>query len=237
MNIKIDIEGIVTNAVSKALSYDNVSVLVERMVDYTVKEAIEQSLRRHSEFGRAVSKHVEQVVKFDATLLSEHEGPKFTHAIGQIIRAKVAALNNDAMKRAIEPMLDEILKPMPQVMKLSDLVKIAVDDWSDDCGEPREGRPTVIVERKEGILSDYFQIYLDKEHKSRSSGCGYALRCNQVGEVYSMRIYGTEIKNSLFAGPFYHFDALLFQLYTNKVRIEVDTTDFSDVYYHGQEDD
>src|SRR5574343_67600 len=226
-----DLDGIITKAVRDALEPEHLHGVIQKTVAETIDYAITSALSRHSTFGRDVAKYLEDVCRFDAAVLDNEQGAKTTHALGQFVRARIAKLNDEKMAQAVGGMLDAILQPLPPVMKLSEIVQQAVSDWSDNYGEARQGQPTVIVDDAGGVVQGYWHIYLDPEHGKHKYSCSVKFDINATGDVYKMYVSGENIGKTMFAGPHYGFEQLLFQLYTNKVKIEVDKTMFHDVYY------
>ena len=240
MQININLENTVAAALEKALSPDTVRTKVEEAVAKVVDKAISDAFSTYGDFSTTVKKSVAELLPHSVDI----EGAaNFNHAINQAITTRLKQVNDERIQQAIEPMLEELFKPAPAEVTLSALIETALASWRSEYERKGSRKPYVLVEKTTGIVAGYHHIFIDPDGSKASeySFSKYKARVqidvNDKGEVYGLKISGSDIRNMIFAGPFFNFDRHLFQLYTQKTRLIVDCVDFSDVSYTSEDYD
>lgn len=234
MQFTINLENTVAAALEKALSADAVRAKVEEAVEKVVDSAIRDAFSTYGEFAQTVKAAVADLVPHSVDI----EGAaNFNYAIKQAITLRLKQVNDERIAQAIGPMLDELLAPMPSEVTLSELVKQAIVLWSDDYQRQGASRPYVHVEKTTGIVEGYHHIFIDPdgnkagEYSFSRYSAAIQIDVTDKGDVYGLKVHGADIRQSIFAGPFFGFERVLFNLYTNKTRLVVDAVDFSEVSY------
>jgi hypothetical protein len=231
MQINLNIENTIANALAVALSPERLQAVIEKQVAEVTDRTIKDVFSSYGDFSKAVATAVKSLVPHE---ISMDGAANWNHAIGQHIARRLAAVNDQRIAQAINPMLDKLLETPPTELKVSELVQKAIEFWGDNYGESRNGSPTITVERKD--RNGYWGLYMDKESGKSNYSCEVILGVSSDGNVYSLKVNERDIKTIKFAGPFYRFEAYLFQLYTGGTKLILDTEDFSDVYYPGNDD-
>jgi hypothetical protein len=231
MQINLNIEDTITNALNVAMSPERLQSVIEKQVADVTDRAIKDAFSSYGDFSKAVATAVKSLVPHE---ISMDGAANWNHAIGQHIACRLAAVNDQRIAQAINPMLDKLLETPPAELKVSELVQKAIEFWGDRYGVRRYGRPTITVETKD--KHGYWSLFMDKEPSTSNYSCEIILSVGSDGNVYSLKVHERDIKTTKFAGPFFDFEAYLFQLYTGGTKLILDTEDFSDVYYPGSDD-
>lgn len=237
MQIELNIEQTILTALSEALNPENLTEKIKAQVEIAADRAIVQAINGYgSDFSKTLSAAVQKMLPHELNLDGQ---AKWNNAISQYISASLANMNNQRIEQALKPMLDKMLATMPAEMKLSELVDKAIEMWGDDYAikEDSIDRPTIIVRDSEGVISGFSQIYMDKEGGKSQYNCGIQISVTDKGEVYRIHLDNKEINGHRFAGPFFGFEAFLFQLYTGGTKLVIDERDFSDVRYPDHNND
>ncbi len=235
MQINIEIESMVAEAVQNALQPAKVRDQINELVDGLVSNALRNTLRAYGDLAKDVERQIAESLPIGTKI---DDLCNFSDLVRKGIATRINQLNDQRINDAIMPMVDNLLEPAPAEIKLSELVASAIDKFSDDYKRDEFGsQPTIIVEKSHGVGGDseFYRIYIDPHEAKSKYSCAYHLSTYN-GEVYSIKADGSEsTEKSLFIGPFYGFDRLLVNLYTCKSKVIVDKTDFSDVYYGDSE--
>lgn len=203
--------------------------VIEDRISKTVAECVSNVLGPYSDFGKNLKEHVEKALKIDMRDLGL---VGYNETVLKIVRTQLDHNINTIGRARMEQGLAELLADPPAEIKLSVLVEKLKEHNSDS--DYREC--TCIVEYSDtSYCSDYKRIYLDKDHKREKRECSVQLAVTGNGEVYSFHVSGQDLKNTMFAGPFYGFDRVLFQMYAAKTKVIIDEDDVS-TYYPGHED-
>ncbi len=233
MQINLNIEEIITQSISAALAPERLQALIEKQVGEVADKAIKSAFDTYGDFYKTVSTAVKTLIPHEVSL---NGAANWNLAISQHIAQRLATVNDQRIAQAINPMLDKLLATPPAELKVSELVAKAVEYWGEEYGERRDGRPTISIEKSSGSTHGYWSLHLDEEEDKSRYSCAIQLRANDKGEVYSLKVNERDIKTSKFAGPFFNFEAYLFQLYTGGTKLMLDEEDFSDVRYPGDYD-
>jgi len=233
MQLNLNIEETIAAAIAVAMAPERLQAVIEKQVAEVTDRAIKDAFSTYGDFSKTVASAVKSLVPHE---LSMDGAANWNHAIGQHIAQRLMAVNDQRIAQALNPILDQLLATPPAELKVSELVQKAIEYWGEEYGDSRHGQPTIIVERRDtGITSGYWGLALDKEGGKSEYSCAIRIQVSDQGHVYSLKVNEREIKTTKFAGPFYNFEAYLFQLYTGGTKLILDTEDFSDVYYPGDD--
>ena len=234
MQINLNIEEIVTQSISAALAPERLQALIEKQVGEVADKAIKDVFSSYGDFSKTVSTAIKTLIPHE---LSLDGAASWNHAIGQHIAQRLQSVNDQRIAQALNPMLEKLLETPPAQVKVSELVAKAVEYWGEEYGERRDGKPTITIDKDtDGITGGYWNLYMDEVEGTRNYSCAIQLAINKSGEVYSLKVNEQDIKTVKFAGPFFSFEAYLFNLYTGGSKLVLDEEDFSDVCYPGNDD-
>lgn len=232
MELNIDIESVVAQAVAAALHPERLQPIITTQVEKAVDRAIEEQFGYRAPFREMLEAKMAAAMPTDMENLG-----RFSDLLLKVIKAKLHEAQEEAVAQVIQPKLEAMLKPLPPAMKLSELVEKLLPDLADDYRRDGCSQPTIIVERSDGVVDGYWRLYIDSRSERDKYGCRLQIAFNSEGKAYSLCIGDEKMEKALLIGPTYNADALLLQIYTCGITIELDQTDFSDVYYENEYDD
>ncbi|WP_430317840.1 hypothetical protein [Pseudomonas nitroreducens] len=228
MNIDINIEGLVADAVAAALAPEKLQPIIQANVEKAVKSAIDDNFGYRSPFVELCKESMAAVMPTDLGDLG-----RYGDLVLKAVRMALNEHQDHALKQTITERMENLLKPLPARMKLSELVEKLTEHFA--TGHRREGdKPTFIVEVSD-VVEGYWGLYADpKEGADRYSkyGCAIQMQFNKEGECYSLRIDEKEDpKNMLFLGSHHGADALALNLYTGGTKVDFEDIYLDDIYY------
>jgi ATP-dependent Lon protease len=226
MEININIEEIVAEAVREALAPEKLQPIITSNVEKSVKSAIEESFSYRSPFNEYLKQKVAEAMPTDI----ENMG-RFGDLVLKTVTAYVNDSQREFIRQAIEPKLASMLRKLPHKMKLTTLVDMIMEDLKDDHRRQGAERPTILVEQSNGSITGYWQLHIDPRSNVSHYTCRIHAYFDAAGRCFSLRVDGEDMQSKLLIGPTYNTDALFLNLYTNGVLIELDQVDFEDVYY------
>lgn len=229
MELNIDIESVVAQAVAAALAPERLQPIITKQVEKAVDNAIEEQFGYRAPFRKLLEEKMAAAMPTNMEDLG-----RFSDLVLKVISAKLHEAQAEAVAQIIQPKLDAMLKPLPPTMKLSELVAKLLPDLADDYRRNGDSQPTIIVEHNDG-LDGYWRLYIDSRGDRDKYSCRLQIAFDKEGKAYSLRIGDEKMEKALLIGPTYNADALLLQIYTCGITIELDQTDFSDVYYEGED--
>lgn len=190
--------------------------MIEQQVTKTVEAIVKDTLSQYSPFGKALKESIEHAVGADLRGLAL-EG--YNDFVLKIVKTKLDRFYDQQARDVIGKAMDEMLQSPPASMKLSELVdamkKHVIERESDHDSEC-----TVHVEHD----GSFTWIALDPKAHVEKYRCAYRFHVFQ-GCAGGLRIEGREVEKTLFVGPLYSFERLLFQLHVNKTPVEIDDYD------------
>lgn len=220
MKIELNIEQTVQDAIAAALAPEVITAKVTELVSGTLDKVLADQFKSYGEFGKAIESGIKALVPHSLDI----QGPaNFYHALGQAISTRLAVYQNAEMERFVKPMLDELLQLPPKSIRLSDLLKQAVETWGNDWQSKGSDCPTLIVTPTE-FGSRW--VYMDPKQGQDRYQCRISFLVNdERGEASALKVEGQDIKTTLFAGSFWRFERLLFAMYCGGTKFEVDDVD------------
>lgn len=236
MELNIDIEKMVADAITATLSPEALQPIIQKNVGEAVQCVVQDQFRYSSPFRKALEQHI--AAHMPTTYADMGYFGKF------VCEAVVAKLNGLMMEQAasmITPMLEEITKPLPAEMKIGELLQMLFDDFNDRTEDYCEtnSEPTIIIRRSypdSSALRDYMDVSIDPEENKSRSSCKYKLDFDGDGKVSGVRVDGDDITKGLIAGRMYGITRTLLQLYTQQVKVIFDRTDFDGEFQYRDAD-
>lgn len=201
--------------------------VIEDEIAETVSKCVGNVLGGYSDFAKELEATIKTALHVDMKDLGL---VGYNDIVLKIIKRKLEDSINLVGRQRIEKELNELLVNPPAEIKLS----VLVDQFKESIDrEMYEQRITCIVDTSDstGLCPGYAHIYMDKESGKGKYSCNIQLDVTPTGEVFGMKISGTDVKNSLFIGPNFGFERSLFQLYAAGTKIIIDAEEVDD-YCH-----
>jgi hypothetical protein len=220
-----ELEDSVIAAFRGIVSSGKLNHIIEEKVGETVKGVIDSALRSYSDFGKALSKAVEESLSIDKDRLAL---PGYNEIVLQIVKNKlehgIQQIGKERLEKDMENLLSGGIPKEVPVSKLVDEFKAWVREES--YRNDHDDRITYIAEK-----SEYGGgwIYLDAKQDRKKYDCRFRLAYSSEGEIYSTTISGKDADKNLFLGGLSGFERTLFRCYAAKTRIVLDT-DEPDIY-------
>lgn len=236
MELKINIEKMVADAITAKLSPEALQPIIDKNVGEAVQSAIEGQFRYSSEFRKGLEQHI--AAHMPTTYADMGYFGKF------VCEAVTAKLNGMMMEQAasmITPMLEEITRPLPAEMKISELLKMVFDKFNGIYEDHHESNdePTIIIRQSypdSNVLGGYMDVCIDPEENQSRGSCKYQLGFDNDGHVTHVRVDDADITKGLIAGRMYGVARILLQLYTQQVKVIFDRTDFDGEFQYRDPD-
>lgn len=125
-NINTDIAALAAEALAGATAPEKVREIVEREIGKTVEDAIKQSVRSYSPFGRALEKKLEEAMGINDLNL-----PSYGQVLTDLVQRLVQKHVSDLIGARLEDDLTEILKIAPKTIRLSEITNKMLEDAVD----------------------------------------------------------------------------------------------------------
>lgn len=219
ININIDLETALQNAITAAVQPDKLQALIQGKVEDAVKNALNEATGYRSPFQKAVTDAITAAMPADI----DHLG-RLSDAVLKILQAQVEKAQNEFITQAMAEKIAQLIPSARREVKLSDLIR-----------EMAEGARTFVrdIECKiEDATTDGYW-YLEFGN-SRA-------RFNADGKCYDLSLDGYDCKKTAFIGSAYGEQKVLLGLYTQQTTVirDINQDDVEDLIYelkNGQED-
>lgn len=235
MKLEVNIEQIVADAVTAALSPDALGPIITANVQNAVKKAIDEQFNYRSPFTKLLEESLQAAMPTTVDGLN-----RYADLVNKTVVAIVDQHQQQHIAQAVAEKLEKMLKPLPKVMKLSQLIRKLMPSLKDAFGRDDSSHPTIIVERSDDSLTrDYWYLYIDPASNKYKYSCAFRAKFKDEGEseCWALEINGEQVGKTLLLGPCYGADRILTQLYLGGVKVILDKEDFDDLYYSEDEDD
>lgn len=228
----MNLEESILRAVGNVVESGKIEAAIEARIEKTILSVIDDLL---GGYGSEFAKQVRASVTKSLEISGELDLPSYNDVILKIVRAKVQGLTMDSIQKHVAAQLEEFLTPAPEAITLSKLVnefiKYVKERRRHDCTCHTYDRISFHIDGSESARG-YRHIYLDEQAEKGRFQCDISLGTNAAGQVYSVNIRNAEGTNKLFAGPFYGFERMLFQMHAAKTKIvfDVEASDINTEY-------
>lgn len=215
----------VAAAIKKALDPEKIAKVAEAAADKAVTAAIDNALDYNSDFRKQLTTAIKSVLP----LTTVGDLAAFTHAVRAVIRGRLENLANETAKTHIEDVMKRLLPDEPIIhidaLRKAFEGKLAQDIRMEDpcgCHDDDVELPdyTWIIQPSDSKSAmNYWYLYINGEEGVGKYGSNtITLSLHEIdGEPGLHQCYALNKvpkDHSLFMGPLYGFDSMLFRLGT-----------------------
>lgn len=220
-----------SNAIDTAVSQAAVDYLsseagqkrIRDKVVETVNSAIDETLRYSSPLRKQIDEAVSNALRLSDPL----EIPSYSHMVVTYVAEQVRACTEGSIQKQVAARLKDILEPIPDEVKLSDLIE-KFREQVRDKHSPEWGEFTCRIKD-----SDYgfWYLELDEDAGKREYQCEIRMGFTREGKLYDLRFGNQDVKAEMFHGDVRGFERLVFGMHAQRSKVvrdieesDVDTT-------------
>lgn len=205
--------------IDRIVASGRIESAIEEAVEKAVISVLQDELRSYSDFGGHLKDAVKKSLDFDP---AEIDLPSYNEQILKIVRAKVQGLTRASIESQVAEQMEHLLEPAPESINLSKLIGQFVEFVKErrryDCVCHNED--SVSFHTSAG-RDGFRYIQLDESPGKAVHQCDIQIGMHQH-RVFSLTLRHVHTDRQLFAGPYYGFEKLLFQMKAAKTRIVFD---------------
>ncbi|MGG1659532.1 hypothetical protein [Brevibacillus sp. NRS-1366] len=227
----MDLNLIINESLSKLKEEGFLEKVVKSHLEKTIESVINDTLRSYSDFGKSLSKQVEELLQIN---LKNLDIPSYNQLILATIKDHLNAVVHDQGVSRMKEQLDKLLLTSKDDYKLSELIKELAEEVDDlgDLGYEETHEMTLIIDREWSWL---IRIYFDSESNKEKYDCKYNINVDaKTGQVDTVRIRDDsyrskkdfkEFDTRAIMGGFYGLEETLFKIYARKANLIIDEKD------------
>lgn len=225
----IDINKIVNDSLIKLEEEKFVEGVVQKRLEKTITEIVDDVFREWSDFGKNLKEHVEKNLNVNLSNLGiEGYNTLVLAAVKEQLDKIITTQGVEKIKKRTEEMLLDI----KDEYTLTEIIEeLKSEDYRDEWECDEDDKVALIIENSG---NGYKHIYLNEEEKSNKYSYDYQIDLDNDGKPYVIKLKGNEINTKKILGGLYGIDKLLFKIYAHGSRIILDQGDDPedyDIYY------
>lgn len=225
INIQLDLPAII----AKACSAERLQPLMDMAIAEALKSAINEATGYKSEFRKALAAQLTERLPHG---LGVDDVAKFQTVLNDAVSKHLHNANATTVQTAFDKIMRDVMPDVPEVIKLSDLLKEARSGFHKENHEafyaywkPSEyGGGWLCLDKNENPGgSGYGASITDRDEvKYRAN---YRIAVNEDGDVYSMHLDGKDLTPKSRPDVIGSFDAVLMAMYVGRTKLDVDIDD------------
>ena len=206
-----DLNEIVRESMELLSESGKIELMISKKLESVIKDTIESELSSYSDFGKNLKRHIKECVGIDFSSLGiDGYNDHMLRMIGTIMDKQMQGES----KEMLEATLTEMLSDPPKEIKLSELIKLFKEKFTEEANEERIERMTCIVE---GRNDNFFaHVSMSMKENTEKYRCDYR---------FGLSIDGEDLKKGLFVGPFYGLERLMYQMHCCGTHVVLDVKD------------
>lgn len=227
--MQIDIEGMLNKVMLEELTPEKLEPKLAKAFGEALDTAIRDAMGYNSEFRTRLKESLGEALPNGLV-----GAGSFADLVGQRVLKVVGEQQDQVMTARIDRELVDLLEPVPQRLKLSELCQLLLQAFdSRDFDHPDSEQPTFILESSD---YGYFYFYADKNADTDKSDCELRFSVSKEGKIYALDIGGRNQATSQRYSNVYGADLLAKKLYVTGAVIEVDMPvgEYHDYYYRSE---
>lgn len=190
-----DFSSLISAAVAERMNSDFVEKQVLARVDNLIVDAIDDALSSYNGTGKLIRKAVEESLKVNRLDL-----PSYGHVVSQILKTQIEAKVSELVAGQLAKDMDELLSLVPKEIKLSQIVKEAIEDRHDFVWLCGDVATCTVSDTAYGST----WVYFDPDEADQTKyNCKFRMLIRDDGTMGNLTIDGTDTKQSKALGQFY----------------------------------
>ena len=149
-----ELHQVVSEKLTEMITSGAVEEIIAKNLTKTIEESVKEALRSYGNFGKVVSKKIEEAIMMSAPDINL---PLYNTLIAEHINATFSRVMNETALSQFDAMIADILKPVPKESKFSTVMDLIRDCWG---GESEHG--SVEIESNESDSGE--ALYVTIKH-------------------------------------------------------------------------
>ena len=217
------LDALIKQGIQDAINSDALRQAIKTHAEKAVSESISSAFARNSDFRKSIEAAIKQVLPIpDASDLAE-----FAHATRTVIQRRLSLLADETAQKHLDEVLAKLIPDTPEI-SLGDLKEafvekvkreLGLEDYDDDdCYSHYEW------DISEGSVDGYWHLEAAFQHDRKKIDMHLSFRelkgSPGLNECWMCRAGQNDVAlTSLFTGPLYGFDAMVFRLRTGTAKL------------------
>ncbi len=225
------LDSLMRQSITDALQADRLLVTCRNAAEKAIDQAISDAFNYSSPF----LKMIKQAVAQSLPIVDVDELAVFTDAVRQVVQKRLANMADETARRQMDIVLEKLL-PDATVITMKDfheayIAKVRDKHSIDNCecvDSDHEPEHTWTIKKSKNVDGYWDLNIADSEDADRYGKNSISLRFNSGGEPdlhkcwYARVGTSDQLAGSIFCGPLYGFDAMLFRLYTGTAKLHAE---------------
>lgn len=224
------LDSLVSEAIANALTSESIAKRVQLAAEKAVGESIDSAFGYGSKFRKGMEEAIRDVLPITKT----DDLAVFANAVRVLIQRRLATLASETAAEHVGKVLDKLFPAGTDItikeLREAYVEKLKSNASHSDCScDEGDYEPEYTWNEETGDHSKYWDLWMSPEvDAARYSGKDViALRFRPVGdspdlhECWNAHVGRTDMQlSSLFMGPLFGFDAMVFRLATGTARLK-----------------
>lgn len=216
----VDVQQMIVNKLNESLTSDKFEKMVDEAVTKCLYNCVSNIFTSYGEFSKSLESKLKERLAIHCNL---DEIPQYNDLVIKIITRNFETKINEILGKQISETMEALLETAPKEIYLDKLREefvrwIAEDDGVDFDYVDEFGEYLFRVEES-GSADGYFHVVMDKDPKAKKWAEAFRLSVTREGAVYAMRVGQVDMEKTLFIGPVFGFEKLLFGMKAAGTRI------------------
>lgn len=222
------LQEMLNTSLSDIFESGEVKEIVDTHVEKLVCDVVRNATRPYLDFAKDIEQKLAAHLRVD---FEQVDFPAYNHLVTQVVHhALRKTLQNDAAEQLAKDLEVMLAGEAPREISFSELVK-QLKEWArEDCFEAEgETAVTALIEDARAPHSLRW-VSLDPLPGREIHQCRFQLLIREDGTLAAAYLSGKDVEKGLFLGGLYGFERTIFQMYTAKTRLVIDTNE-PDIYH------
>lgn len=224
----IDLNALVNQSLANIEESGFVKEVIQKRIEKTVTETIDELLRGYSPFGKALKSEIESKLQVN---FKELDIASYNQVVLNAVKEKLDQAVYVQGVEQIKASMDAMLSDIKPEYKLSEIIEKLKECAEDDAKENDWSEISFHIDADRSVLAF---VYFDEEPGKEKYRCKYRLSICKDGRLNTVEIRDCKLDNRLVMGRMSGMEELMFKLYAHKPVIIIDEnhveTEYSSEY-------
>lgn len=224
------LDTLITEAITNAITSEAIAKRVQAAAEKAVAESIDAAFGYNSDFRKGIQRAISEILP----ITKVDDLAVFSHAVREVLQRRLCNLASETAAEHLGTVLESLL-PDCTVISIDDLKQEYIDKLKEsasrhDCScEEDHGEPEFAWNEEHGNHDKYWDIWMSPDpDASRYGGKDVVILrfrpiegSDGLHECWNASVGGHDSKvGSIFCGPLYGFDAMVFRLATGTAKLK-----------------
>lgn len=218
----------IESKVAEYMASGKLDKVIEEKIDSCLSSVMGDVFSTYRGYGKVIREAVKEAMP--GNLEGVMDLAPYTHVVKKTLQKRLSAHFDTSAQALADNLIDELIAPAPEAVKLSELMKEFVE-YNNIFGDEDKAPYVKVTHSNSHILEGYWDVEFDEEKPTSYHPAEFKLEMNADNRVIGFKMFRSSSEQDQ-PGQLSSFDKRIFQLAALRIPLILDDDFDTDGYFY-----